>query len=153
MALEEVRIKRAEMKNKPKWYLILLIGLALLLASSVVGCQAPPVNGEQVIDALDTDKLLYIGYNQPEKIVTVEGDIVRTYYARGSKGQPTFLNFHDPYEGYFTAVIWEDDRGKFPPNPESYYLYKKVRIKGKIEIYKDNPEIILRQPSQILVVE
>ena len=153
MALEEVRIKRAEMKNKPKWYLILLIGLALLLASSVVGCQAPPVNGEQVIDALDTDKLLYIGYNQPEKIVTVEGDIVRTYYARGSKGQPTFLNFHDPYEGYFTAVIWGDDRGKFPPNPESYYLYKKVRIKGKIEIYKGDPEIILRQPSQIWVVE
>jgi len=137
--------------NKPKWYSILLIGLVLLLASSVVACQAPPVRGGQVIDALDTDKLLDIGYNQPDKIVTVEGDIVRTYYARGSKGQPTFLNFHDPYEGYLTAVIWGDDRGKFPPNPESYYLYKKVRIQGKIEIYKGAPEIILRQPSQIFV--
>ena len=137
------------MVNKPKWYSFLLVVLALLLTSSVVGCQAPPV----IIDALDTDKLLDIGYNQPDKIITVEGDIVRTYYARGSKGQPTFLNFHDPYEGYFTAVIWGDDRDKFPPNPESYYLYKKVRIKGKIEIYKGEPEIILRQPSQILVVE
>ena len=135
------------MRNKPKWYLILLVGLVLLLTGSVVGC------GEQVIDALDTDKLLDIGYNQPDEIVTVEGDIVRTYYARGSKGQPTFLNFHDPYDEYLTAVIWEDDRGKFPPNPESYYLYKKVRIKGKIEIYKGDPEIILRQPSQIWVVE
>ena len=135
------------MGNKPKWYLILLVGLVLLLTGSVVGC------GEQVIDALDTDKLFDICYNQPDKIVTIEGDIVRTYYARGSKGQPTFLNFHDPYDEYFTAVIWEDDRDKFPPNPESYYLYKKVRIKGKIEIYKGDPQIILRQPSQIWVVE
>jgi hypothetical protein len=146
-------VEKAKMSSKPKWYSILLIGLALLLASSVVGCPAPTVNGEQVIDALDTDKLLDIGYNQPDKIVTVEGDIVRTYYAIGSKGQPTFLNFHDPYEGYFTAVIWGDDRGEFPANPESHYLYKKVRIKGKIEIYQDDPEIILRQPSQIWIVE
>lgn len=29
------------MKNKPRWYSILLLGLVLLLASSVVGCQAP----------------------------------------------------------------------------------------------------------------
>jgi len=144
--VEKVKMKRILLP-------ILVIGLVFLLASSVVGCQAPPVNGEQVIDAIDTDKLLDIGYNQPDKIVTVEGDIVRTYYARDSKGQPTFLNFHDPYEGYFVAVIWGDDRVKFPPNPESYYLYKKVRIKGKIEIYKGDPEIILRQPSQIWVVE
>ncbi|MBI4187173.1 MAG: hypothetical protein HY530_06715 [Chloroflexi bacterium] len=144
------------MRNKPKRYLILLIGLVLLLASSAVGCQAPSANREQVeqvIDVLDTAKLLDIGYNQPDKIVTVEGVMVGTYYATGSKGQPTFLNFHDPYEGYFTAVIWGDDRDNFPPNPESYYLYKKVRIKGKIEIYKGAPEIILRQPSQILVVK
>ena len=136
-----------------KWYVVLLVGLVLLLMSSVVSCPVLPVNGEQVIDALDTDKLLDVVYHQPDKIITVEGDIVRTYYAKGSKGQPTFLNFHDPYEGYFTAVIWGDDRGKFPPNPESYYLYKKVRIKGKIEIYQGDPEIILRQPSQISVVE
>ena len=135
------------MGNKPKWYLILLVGLVLLLTGSVVGC------GEQVIDALDTDKLFDICYNQPDKIVTIEGDIVRTYYARGSKGQPTFLIFHYPYERYFTAVIWGDDRGKFPANPESHYLYKKVRRKGKIEIYEGNPEIILRQPSQIWFVE
>ncbi len=141
------------MRNKPKWNLVLLIGLALVLSSLVVGCSAPPANREQVISALDTNKLLDISYNQPDKTVTVEGEIVRTYYASGSKGQPTFLNSHDPYEGYFTAVIWGDDRDKFPPNPESYYLYKKVRIKGRIEIYNGGPEIILREPSQIQVVE
>jgi len=112
----------------------------------------PTPPSDEVISALDTDKLLDIGYNHPEKVVIVEGVIVGTYYAKGSKGQPTFLNFHDPYQGYFTALIWGSDRANFPPNPESYYLHKKVRVKGKIEIYKGAPEIILRQSSQIWTV-
>jgi hypothetical protein len=118
---------------------------------------------EEVIDALDTDGLLDIGYNYPERMVTVEGVIVRTYYAKNSKGQPTFLDFHDPYEGYFTCIIWEKDsqtgepiRNKFmeafPPDPESYFLDKKVRVKGTIEIYEGAPEIILHELSQIWVV-
>jgi len=149
------------MKNKLKWHSILLVGLVLILASSVIGCAPvkdgggepppPPPNG--VIDALDTGKLLDIGYNEPNKVVTVEGVIVRTYYAKNSKGQPTFLNFHDPYQGYFTALIWGSDRANFPPNPESYFLHKKVRVKGAIEIYKGDPEIILRQQSQIWIVK
>ena len=121
----------------------------------------PAKEEEKVIDALDTDRLLDIGYNHPEKVVTVEGVIVRIYYA---KGQPTFLDFHDPYEGYFKCIIWKEDaqggeptRDKFikafPPNPETYFLNQKVRIKGKIEIYKGDPEIVLYDPSQIWIVE
>ncbi|GAH86028.1 unnamed protein product [marine sediment metagenome] len=41
----------------------------------------------------------------------------------------------------------------FPPNPETYFLNRKVRVKGKIEIYKGAPEIILYAPSQIWIVE
>ncbi len=129
----------------------------------------PPVEeteptAEQVIDALDTTKLLEIGYDHPEKMVTVEGVIVRTYYAKNSEGKPTFLDFHDPYEGYFSCVIWQEDRQTsepirdkfieaFPPNPETYFLNRKVRVEGKIEIYKGTPEIVLDNPSQIWIVE
>ncbi|GAH86024.1 unnamed protein product [marine sediment metagenome] len=88
----------------------------------------------------------------------------RTTYAEKSKGQPTFLDFHDPYEGYFKCIIWQEDRQTdepirdkfieaFPPNPETYFLNRKVRVKGKIEIYKGAPEIILYAPSQIWIVE
>jgi hypothetical protein len=118
----------------------------------------------EVIDALDTEKLLDIGYNHPEDVVTVEGVIVKTYYAEKSKGEPTFLDFHDPYEGYFNCIIWKEDiaageliRDKFvktfPPNPETHFLDKKVRVKGKIEIYEGGPEIVLHDPSQIWIVE
>jgi len=127
---------------------------------------------EKVIDALDTDNLLDLGYNQPERVVTVEGVIVRTYYAKNSKGLPTFLDFHDPYEGYFKCIIWKEDRQTgepirdkfiqaFPPNPETYFLNKKVRVKGLINVYHRwknevclcEPEIILYDPSQIWIVE
>jgi len=129
----------------------------------VVNLTISPPEEEEVIDALDTDRLLDIGYNHPEKVVTVEGVIVRTYYAKKSKGQPTFLDFHDPYEGYFTCLIWKEDaqtgepiREKFmkafPPDPETYFLNKKVKVMGKIEIYKGSPEIILYDPSQIWIV-
>ncbi len=119
---------------------------------------------QEVIDALDTEKLLDIGYNHPENVVAVEGVIVRTYYAEESKGEPTFLDFHDPYEGYFKCIIWKEDietgeliRDKFiqtfPPDPETHFSDKKVRIKGKIEIYKGDPEIVLHDPSRIWIVE
>ena len=112
---------------------------------------------EEIIDALDTEKLLDIGYNHPEKAVTVQGVIVRTYYAQKSKGKPTFLDFHDPYEGYFICIIWEEDRQsfieEFPPNPESYFLDKKVRVEGTIEIYEGAPEVVLHDPSQVWIVE
>jgi len=121
----------------------------------------PPAKEEKVIDALATDKLLDIGYSHPEKVVTVEGVVVGTYYA---KGQPTFLDFHDPHQGYFKCIIWQEDRQTgelirdkfieaFPPNPETYFLDKRVRVKGKIEIYKGDPEIVLHDPSQIWIAE
>ena len=114
----------------------------------------PPHNEEeQVLDALDTETLL----DHAGEVRTVEGIVVRTYYAEKSKGKPTFLDFHDPYEGYFKALIWDDNRDKFieafPPNPETYFEDKKVRIKGLIETYKGEPEIILNDPSQIWIVQ
>lgn len=167
-----------------RWWLIPL-GLFLLLTAAV-SCAVPEVSqplpqaeppqsvpevseppssqpepsglpsGEEVFSALDTEALLDIGYNEPGRIVTVEGIVVRTFYATASKGKPTFLDFHDPYQGWFMCVIWEEDRERFvatfPPSPESYFLDKRVRVRGKVSIYQGTPEIVLTEPSQIWVV-
>jgi len=97
---------------------------------------------EDVISYLDADK--YYGQTK-----TVEGTIVRTF--KYTKGNIIFLNFHDPYEGYFTAIIWSDDWDKFPFSPETHYRNKEVRIIGEIIEYKKSPEIVVRYPSQIEV--
>ena len=83
----------------------------------------------------------------------VEGVIVLASYRPDVGGEPTFLNFHDPYEGYFTALIWGDDRAKFVQEfggpPEEVFLHKTVCGEGLIEEYRGSPEIVLDEPSQI----
>jgi PKD repeat protein len=95
----------------------------------------------------------YIGQNK-----LVEGVVVGTNYYLN--GKITFLNFNMPYKGYFTCIIWDSDRSKFikqfPPNPETYFLNKRVRVKGLIEEYprgSGTPEIVLKEPAQIEVIE
>lgn len=100
-------------------------------------------NSNEVISYLDADD--YIGQTK-----TVEGTIVNTF--KYTKGNVIFLNFHDPYEGYFTAIVWSSDWSKFPTSPEIYYKYKKVRVTGEIIEYKGSSEIVVDNPSQIEIV-
>jgi micrococcal nuclease len=130
--------------------LFLFLGLAFLLASLIVACEPAPSSPENLaLNALNAEKLL----SHTGEVKIVEGIIVGGYYAENLKGRPTFLNFHEPHEGYFKTIIWGNDRDKFPPNPEIYFLGKKVRIKGLIETYKGSPQIVLHKPSQIWLVE
>ncbi len=81
------------------------------------------------------------------KEIIVEGKIVDTYR---SKTNTIFLDFENFYpKQCFTGVIFSSDQYKFIPNPEKYYLNQIVRIKGIIKEYKGQPEIILKDPSQI----
>ncbi len=83
------------------------------------------------------------------KTKTVEGTIVVT----NNTGKVCFLNFNKDWKRYFTAVIFASDFGKFPANPEDYYLNRKVRITGLIKEYKGKPEIIVKNPSQIEIMK
>ncbi len=97
------------------------------------------------------------GYIGQHKVV--EGTIVGTHYVSDTKSQPTFLDFHKPYQDYFKCIIWGRDREKFikefQPNPESYFLNKNVQVTGLLEEYPEGsgiPEMVLRDPSQIKVI-
>jgi len=83
--------------------------------------------------------------------------IVRTYYCSSCSGQPTFLNSHDPYEGYFTAVVWGENRQAFIEHfgspPESVFRSRSSCFCGLIEYYAPNdaPEITLGNPANSCV--
>lgn len=79
--------------------------------------------------------------------VTITGKIVSTH----NSGKTCFLNFHQNWKKYFTAVIFASDFSKFPPNPENYYLNKEVKITGFVKEYQGKPEIILKDPGQIVI--
>jgi micrococcal nuclease len=78
----------------------------------------------------------------------IKGKIVRTH----NSGKACFLNFHNNFTIYMSAVLFSRDFDKFPKNPEEYYLNKIVIIKGKIKEYKNKPEIILKTPTQIEII-
>ena len=86
------------------------------------------------------------------EVQTVHGVVASATYASGTKGQPTFLNLDKPYpETIFTVVIWGSDRGKFAAPPEKALMGKTVRVTGKITAYRGAPEIVVHDPTQIVL--
>ncbi|MBE0433615.1 thermonuclease family protein [candidate division WOR-3 bacterium] len=85
-------------------------------------------------------------YNQTK---VVKGRIV----ASNNTGKVCFLNFHEDWRRSFTAVIFASDFKKFPPHPENYYLNRVVRVRGLVKEYRGKPEIILKSPAQIEIIE
>ena len=82
---------------------------------------------------------------------TVCGKVVSTHYAENSNGSPTFLNLDIPYpNNIFTAVIFGEYRNNFN-QPENYYKFKSICVKGKISEYRGTPQIVVRTKSQISV--
>jgi micrococcal nuclease len=97
----------------------------------------------QVISYLDAGK--YIG-----KTLTVEGTVVGTF--KYTDGDIIFLNFHDPYKGYFTVMIWSDNWDRFPQSPDIYYDNKKIRVTGEITQHDGSPEMVVSDISQIEII-
>ena len=158
------------MRNKLKWYSILVIGLLLLLAAITACAPSSPSSARPTQpepsqpsppQPSPTEEVIpwYEAKNHVGETKVVEGPVVSARWASGSKGKPTFLNIGKPYPDpdRFTVVIWIDHRDKFvkefPPNPERYFLDKTVRVKGLIETYKGNPQIVLSDTSKIWIVE
>jgi hypothetical protein len=75
--------------------------------------------------------------------------VVSANYATKSKGQPTFLNFDQPFPNQiFTVMILGSDRSKFG-TPERSFLGKRVCATGEIMQYRGKPEIIATSPNQL----
>ncbi len=82
---------------------------------------------------------------------TVCGMVASAKYVSTSKGRPTFLNLDKPYPDQpFTVVIWSDDRGRFASPPEVAFDGKRICVTGQIESYRSKPQIVVRDPNQIV---
>lgn len=119
------------------------VGLSFLRqpAVSEVASQSKWISSG-AIPYLDASK--YIGQTK-----TIEGKIVRTY--RYDPGNVIFLNFRDPYEGYFTVIIWRENWRNFLFAPEVFYKDKEVRVTGLIKNYGGTPQVEVTNPKQIEV--
>ena len=125
------------MQNKPcmKQTLLLLIGLFCSIAAF---CQL-----EIKLD--DVGK--HVGDS-----VKVCGKIYGGIFLERVKDTPTFLNVGGTYPNNpLTIVIWADLRKEFEQKPEEFYKDKTDCIFGKITLYKDKPQIVLYNKSQLVL--
>jgi hypothetical protein len=85
---------------------------------------------------------------------TVCGVIAGTRYLERTASKPTLLNFDRPYPDHTCSVMIPDSsRGKFPEPPETLFKNKIVCVTGAIIDYRGKPEIIVEDPSQIVIQE
>jgi micrococcal nuclease len=100
-----------------------------------------------------TNKTIDITWQEAGKYygstVRTEGTIVATH----NSGKVCLLNFHRDYRKYLTAAIFASDYALFPKDPDKYFLNKKVRVTGVVKEYNGKPEIILKSPTQIEVID
>jgi endonuclease YncB( thermonuclease family) len=69
-------------------------------------------------------------------------------------GRLTFLNLGRPYPDQdFTVVIRDGDRTAFPVPPERAYREREICVTGRIEIYRGAPQIVVRRPEAIAVLD
>lgn len=89
-------------------------------------------------------------HNHIGRAAEVCGKVASADYSRQIGGRPTFLNFGQPHpDQLFTAVIWGDNRPKWPNPPEKHYLDRKICITGQIEMHEGTPQIVVHSPNQI----
>ena len=82
--------------------------------------------------------------------VTICTKIFGGKYLENSKGAITLLNAGGNYPNApLTLVIPGDSRKQFKNKPEDYFANKAVCVTGKIELYKNNPQIVISIEWQI----
>ncbi len=71
-------------------------------------------------------------------------------YLENVERTPTFLDVGGKYpHEKLTLVIFGDVRKQFKNAPETFYEGRQEWITGKIELYKNKPQIIINSPDQI----
>lgn len=85
---------------------------------------------------------------------TVEFVVAKVGFSK--KSGTHYINSHDPHEGYFAGVVFSDGLSKIEKSLgltlREGLEGKKVRIRGKIQLYKGSTEIVVEKPEQISLV-
>ena len=80
--------------------------------------------------------------------IGVEGTIVDTY----NSGRACFLNFTKEWQGEFYIAVLGSHLGAFDSAPEQHFMNKRVRVVGKVKMYKGRPQIVVETPQHIQIL-
>lgn len=83
------------------------------------------------------------------KEVFISGKIINV----NSVGRVNFLNFDAQRPAKFTGIIFREQLGNFPEPLQATYDGKIVRLRGRVTLYRNRPQIVLTQPEQIEILD
>ena len=131
--------RRLSLKKYPIMKCILSLAFALLL--SFAATAQKEVKAEEVSQ--------HVGDS-----VTVTGKVAGGRHFSNSEGGPTLLNIGAPYPNQlFTVVIRGTARKELGGVPEKDLLDKNVRVSGRVELYREKPQIVVYSAVQLTVAE
>lgn len=82
--------------------------------------------------------------------VTVCGKVSGGRFLEAAKGTPTFLNLGQAFPNHtLTIVIWGDLRKQFEKAPEELFKDKEICVTGRIELFRERPQIVLRRKEDV----
>jgi hypothetical protein len=118
-----------------------VLSLLLILGLSSAGLAQKEIKLEEIRK--------YVGDS-----VTVTGKVYGGRYFPNGEGAPTLLNIGAAYpHQLLTVVIRGTARKEFPGVPEKDLLDKEVKVSGKVELYRDKPQVVMYSGSQLTLVE
>ncbi len=86
--------------------------------------------------------------------VEVKGKIFGVKFLANARNTPTFINIGADYPNQLlTVVIWGNVKEKLGYDPsDKKYIGSMAKIKGKLELFKNKPQIVILDPSQLLIL-
>jgi hypothetical protein len=88
---------------------------------------------------------LYIG-----EVQEVEGTIRFVF----NNGKAVYLGFQNPHQGALKVRILRPNWERFPMPPEQMFrLGTAIRVRGRIDWYQGDPQILVEQPNQVHIME
>jgi hypothetical protein len=82
--------------------------------------------------------------------VKVCGLVAGIRYMEQANNKPTLINLGAAYPNQLlTVVIWDDVRKQFEKVPEELFQNKTICVIGKIELFRERPQIVVKDAVQI----
>ena len=135
---------------------ILLAGLALFVtprafAADEQPATAPTTSPSGVISAGDRQVLM----DHIDKEATVEGTVADAKWS--SSGKVFVIKFKDASDSQFQTAIFSKSKDAmekaFDGDLSKAFAGAKIQVKGKLQTYREHPEILVDKPEQITVIE
>lgn len=113
-------------------------------------CGATPSSAEAQIQ--DVEGRAQVSWEEADKVLDQTAFVYGKVIDVNDAGRITFLNFDANRPAKFSAVIFDANLKNFPTPPAALYAGKIVRIRGRVDRFRDSTEIVVAKPEQVEVL-